>query len=228
MDLFLAKISLFFSLVLSAFLVPGYIGLSVAELSFDFKTGDTAPVYFLAVANIGPQKARFDVTSDDNWVSAYREGQLGATSVEISQTGAVNFIVTLHPQGLTDGSHQTKIRVKAVNPLGFGELESKEIVVTLNKNLTVLPTISPTATVTPSVEQSPLISITVVTPEPTGAELTTRPSPSLTPRRIPVTTLPIFKPNQIFPSTPQPELSLPAPTKGIPRSFWLFLKNLFF
>lgn len=220
MDLLLAKISLLFSLVLSPFLGPSYIGLGTANLSFDFKTGDSAPVYFLAVTNIGPQKARFDLTSDNDWVSIYREGLQGVTSIEISQVGAVNFILTLHPQGLADGSHQTKIRVKAVNPLGLEELDAKEVVITLNKNFIVVNQIS-SPTPLPTFSSSSTPAVSAVTPtwvlSPTA---TAKISPKQT--AIPPTKTQVPTSIKVFlTQTKEPVVTLttqPSPPSSIPNA----------
>ena len=168
-----------------------YIQITEAKLDFNFKTGNNFPIYyFLNVQNIGPGKARFDVSSNVNWLFVYREGQQQQTdfvSVELPQYIPINFVLEVHPERLNIGTHSAQITVKVVNLNDFTVLETKEIPVVLNKDTEAIPT--PMLTLLPTgIAEIPLISPTVtLTSSPTAEEkLTPKPagptSPKISPR----------------------------------------------
>lgn len=241
MESFFAKIYLLLSLILSSISGTSYIQLGATSLNFDYRTGDSEPVYFLSVTNSGPQKARFDLSGDVAWITVYREGQPGVTSLEILQAGTVNLVIEIHPVQLADGSHQGRVLVKAFNPLGYEEqLDSKEVAITLNKNVVVAsltpppssaPSPSPSAEITPQVLVTPAkgtpqpapIGPTSAVPTATRATGTT--SPKATPGKIKEPPLRFRTPGPTPPSGKTPPLET---TRPIFRSIWQFLRNLFF
>jgi len=224
METLLAKISLFFSLILGS-LGSAYIGLDTTSLNFDFRTGDSEPVYWLAVTNRGPQKARFSLTDDADWITVYRETQPGVTAAEINQTGTIAFVVEIHPRQLADGSHRGRVTIKAFNPLGYEEeLDSREVSVTLNKNLpipalTTLPAATLALPPTPSL-LLPEISLTPKILAP--PKVKSVPSATPTVRESPVP----FK--AISTKTPASKTSPILQREAIFQTIIHFFRNLFF
>lgn len=162
MDSIFAK---FILLIASLFNVLGgisYIQTSQDSLTFDFKTGDSYPIYhYLQTQNIGPYKVRFDISSDVSWIYVYREGQSQVTSLELPNQAVINFILEVHPENLSDGQHLAKVTVKAVNLSDYTVMDSEEIEVILNKNVveeTPLATPEPEASVSPITTPSPIPS----------------------------------------------------------------------
>lgn len=201
MDSFLAKILISLASILGVFVSGSYIQSGADNLSLDFKTGEQFPIFYsLNVRNIGPQGARFDISSDSPWLFVYREGQPGTNSLTLSDSAVVNFILEIHPERLADGIYESEVLIKAINLQNYEVLDSKTIGIVLNKNVVPTPTL-PTSSPTPEVE---------ITPTPTAAA---SPSPSPAPVQTPRITAPAKSP-AVSPSPPPGPVS---PTPGQPE-----------
>lgn len=160
MDSIFAKTILFFASILSIVSGSNYIQLGADNLTFDFKTGENFPIYyFLNVQNAGPEKERFEISSNQSWVSVYREGT-NFTFVELPPQAYINFVLEIRPERLADGVNEVKInlRVLDIESLASQELvlDKAEVLITLNKN--IVPTESPeTATQISSPTQTPIL-----------------------------------------------------------------------
>ena len=182
MDSILSKAILLFASILTVFSGSNYIQLGIDSLTFDFKTGEIYPIYYyLNLQNVGPKTARFEISSDSNWVSAYREGT-DYTFVELPSQAYVNFVLTIRPERLPDGVNEAKInlRVLDIDSLVSQEviLDETEVSIVLNKNIIPTPTSIPTAVSfptenipvsIPSSISSPAVEST--TPQPRSADL---------------------------------------------------------
>ena len=160
-DSIFAKAILSLASILSIVAGPNYIKIGPNNLTFDFKTGENYPIYyFLNVQNVGPEKERFEISSDVAWVSVYREGT-GFIFVELSPQAYINFVVEIHPERLPDGINKAEInlRVLDIDSLVSQEvvLDQAEVFVIVNKNF--VPTPSPTIVISsipsPTSTQSP-------------------------------------------------------------------------
>lgn len=231
-----SKLIMTLALALGVVVYPQYIGLEIdGALTLNYKTGDDRPVvYYLSVRNTGTQQANFYIKTDVDWVFVYREGQNNSTSVHIAEGVAVNFILEIHPELISDGSHKAKITITADHlrePITFS---AREIALTFNKNVKI-ETVTPTASVEPP---SVTLSITpIATPEPTAEAGT--PTPSRLPLFSPTPKKP--SPSIIHPAiSPTPEVEPPTevqpqktPTPLLKpggegeKSFWRILKNIF-
>lgn len=174
MDSIFAKIILFFASILTVISGPSYIKLGVDSLTFDFKTGEIYPIYyFLNVQNVGPKKERFEIYSDQSWVSARREGT-DFNFVELPSRAYVNFVLEIRPERLADGVNKAKVnlRVLDIESLASQEvvLDEAEVPITLNKNIVLTQTVEPSL--------SPIItpfSTQILSPTPTST-LTSQPA----------------------------------------------------
>lgn len=208
--LFLKKISLL-SLLLSFAFGAVYIQVSDTDLSFDYKDGDIVPIfYYLNIKNIGPQPARFDVSSSVPWIFVYREGLPGQTSLTLSETDALNFVLEIHPEKAENGSNLGKIIINAVNLNDLTVMETKEVNVVLNKNIQIT-TVSPEP-LEPKESPSKTASISESIPE-TSPALTKTPEPTVVSPPPQSAQTPIFSPiyrvpkqTWVPPKTPTPFL----------------------
>lgn len=243
MDSIFAKLTLFFASILGLVSTPAYIQLNTASIVFTYKTGESRPLYYLNVKNIGPQKERFDVSANVPWVFISREGYDSATSLNLEREGAVNFALDIRPEMVVDGSHSGEIIVKAVDVYDYSVLETKTVEVTLNKNFIPTPLATPTLSVS---------SIVLLTPTPTStptqlqSPIVTEQAPKITPKTTPKVT--IF-PTPIIRITVSPTASPPTRLRSVVtpmssisaspqakagrvvspfRSFWQFLRNFIF
>lgn len=207
-----------------ALLNPSFIKISESELNFDFKTGNNFPIYyFLNFENVGNQKARFDISTNVDWLFVYREGlaqQTNFVSVELPQYSPINIILEIHPQRLKDGKHQAEIEVKAIQLQDYSTLDSKKILVFLNKNIEITPT--------PLISKSPEVTKTsppIITPTPQPLLITPTP-PSKIPTPLEKTPSFITPSPEISPplKTPSPEIT-PLPKKIKPTSPFKSLIN---
>lgn len=238
MDSIFAKIILLFASALTVLTGADYIKISSESLTYNFKTGDQAPIYYLLnTENVGIKKVRFDVTSQSNWVSVYREGDQAATktSLELAQYAPLNFVLEIHPERLPDGASSAKVTVEAVDLQDYSTLESKEVSILVNKNLK--ETLSPTPltaeipTEMPAEVSREVFKETITpiqAPISTGSSQAT-PTVSSTPRLKSVQ--PVKTP---FPAsspilTPQPEIppSVLKQIQSVIDSLKLFLKRFF-
>lgn len=239
MNSFFAKIIFSLASILGLIGSPSYVQLGADSLIYNFKTGDNSPiVYYLTVKNIGPQKARFDVSSNKPWLFVYREGQPGAISVEIFQNAAVNFVLEIHAEQPGDGSNTAEISVNAVDHSSYAVIDSKKVAVTLNKNIkietvTAAPSVLPSVTLTAG---SPVATLTVT---PTAIPIiTTRSTPTSSARQTPARTIrpsPSLDSSKLELGKPMP---IPTPsvsarpqsqTRTTPlKSFWQFFRDLLF
>ncbi len=168
MDSIFAKLILLFASILGVFSGANYIQIGTDSLTFDFKTGENHPIYYLLnVQNIGPEKERFEISSNQSWVSVYREGT-DYTFVELPSQAYVNFVLTIRPERLPDGISEAKVFIKVldIDSLVSQEmvLDETEVSIVLNKNIipTLMPTeiSSPTESIpapTPSLVSSPAV-----------------------------------------------------------------------
>lgn len=179
-----AKLSLFFASILGLVSAPAYIQLNTDKIVFNYKTGESRPLYYLNVKNIGPQKERFDVSVNVPWIFFSREGYDSVTSLNLEKESAVNFVLDIRPEMVVDGSHSSQITVQAADVYDYSVIETKTVKVTLNKNFVPIPT--PSETAVPTLTVFPTVSLVVsptqtVTPTPTPI-----PTVTLTPTRIPL------------------------------------------
>lgn len=198
-----AKISLLFAFVFGLLGIAGdYVLVETNNPTFNFRTGDNEPiVYYLNVKNIGSLKARFDVTSNASWISIFREGQRGVNSLEIPPEYAVNFVLEINANQVTDGVHAAEVLVNAINLDDYSVLDFEKVNIILNKNL------APT-----SVPSSPSSSPTLLTLTPIPVTIQIKSSAS------PVVTI---KPGTTLKSTKAPLISVsqrPLPSKPILKS----------
>lgn len=173
MDSIFAKTVIFVASILTVLNGPNYIGVNSESLSFDFKTGQNFPIYYyLNVQNVGPGTERFEISSNQSWVSVYREGT-SYDFVELPAQAYMNFILEVHPERLADGVNETKVKLRV---LDIDSLVSQEVVldetnvsITLNKNIVPIPTLNPTIVASPSSSLMPTLSPTIsATPIPTS------------------------------------------------------------
>ncbi len=188
MDSILAKFILTIASIFAVLTGSNYIKVAENDLVFNFKTGGNFPIYyFLNVENVGPQKVRFDVSSNANWVFVYREGQSQPTdfvSLELPQNAPINFVLEIHPERLEDKTHNAEISIKAIQLQDYSVLDTKKISITLNKNIQITPTPTlPPAEAEVSI-QTPLTSPTItpaLSPTPT-LKLTPKPASPVSPK----------------------------------------------
>lgn len=257
MDSIFTKLILSVASILGLVSAPAYIQLSATSIVFDYKTGESMPLYYLNVKNIGPQRERFDVSVNVPWIFFSREGFDSVTSLYLERESAVNFVLDIRPEMVADGSHSGEITVQAADVYDYSVIDTKTVKVTLNKNFVPTPIPSETATPTPSpsiiASSTPSLTPTltafpVVSPTPTPT-----PTPTRTPSRLPLfsptpkKTLPSVATPIISPTiptipavSPTPSISatllpLPKPTVGtyplrtktLFEDLWQFLKDTF-
>lgn len=228
-DSLFAKTILFLASLLTVLTGVDYIKISSDSLTYDFKTGGHTPIYYyLNTENTGIKKVRFDVTSLSNWVSIYKEGDQASakTSLELAQYTPLNFVLEIHPERLEDGINKARVTVEAVDLQDYSILESKEVIITVNKNL-MPATPAPEASLEPTPEVSSLIT--------SSPRLTASPSPVLTSIPIPLKTI-SSSPKPILSQSPSlipspdsypPPQSLLKQLQSVIDSLKLFLKRLF-
>lgn len=231
MDSLFAKIIFLSSLLLASITSPGYIKVAQDNLIFNFKTGEIFPIYYyLNTQNIGSKKARFEISSDQSWVSGYREGT-DFVFVELSPQAYINFVLEIHPERLPDGVNKAGVFIKVLDiDLMVSQelvLDKTEVSVTLNKNIiptkTPQPILSPAMTPVPTLIEMPSstqIPALTLTPPPLKPFF---PLPKMNPEK---TQTPTFSPAE----SPTPSPSLSQTLKQIQfliDSIRLFLKKLF-
>lgn len=239
MSSFFAKITPLFALVFISITIPNYIQVASDSLTFDYKTGEVSPIiYYLNVKNIGPQKAKFIVSNNAQWLFIAREGTDFVKSVDIGAGVSVNFVLTIQAGGIADGVHKAEVSVEAVSADGYSApYDSKKTTVTVNKN--VVPTLTPEAAVTvPVLTASPALTPAaiatpaafptvpiVVTPKP---KATPSSMPAISPTGTPAATLRVPSP---FPTVkPLPAKAAPQAQarRSVLENIWSFFKGLFF
>ena len=237
-----SKLIMTLSLALSAAVYPQYIGLEIdGALTLNYKTGD-----YMSVRNTGTQMANFYIKTDVDWVFVYREGYNNSTSVHISEGLAVNFILEIHPELVSDGSHEAKVTITADHLLEPITFSTREVKLTFNKNVEIetvssvsaSPSVAPIASVEPSVTPTPLETTVTDGNLPLTGQAT---MPTATPKIIkqtPITTAKpiISSPISSLSSSPSPSPSITkTPLKSVEieagdqdgKSFWQILKNIF-
>lgn len=236
-----AKLTLFFASILGLVSVPAYIQLSATNIVFNYKTGENRPLYYLNVKNIGPQKERFDVSSTVPWIFFSREGYDSVTSLNLEMESAVNFVLDIRPEMVTDGSHSGEIIVKAADIYDYSVIETKTVEITLNKNFvpttvpseTIVPTLSiipsPPPSLVPTLSVSPIVSPTLT---PTSSRLPLfspkKPSPSvISPTIFPTPKVPLTPSISAIPLlSPKPTTEVyPLRTRTLIKGLWQFLKD---
>ncbi|MBI2670146.1 MAG: hypothetical protein HYX20_03310 [Candidatus Yanofskybacteria bacterium] len=244
-----AKLVLSFASILGLVSAPTYIQLNTASIVFDYKTGESRPLYYLNVKNVGPQRERFDVSANVPWIFISREGYDNVASLHLESESAVNFTLDIRPEMVADGSHSGRISVKVADVYTYSVIETKTVEVTFNKNFVITispsPFVSPTSVgTTPEVEPSvevqpqatltpsslPLFSSIPKKPSPFVISSATPPTPTARITASPATSLPTQLRSVITP-TPSISISLkPKASRAIfPfRSFWQFLRNFLF
>lgn len=141
MSAFIAKITFVLAYILSALTGFDYIGIPTHDLLFDYKNGQSPSiVHYLALKNVGPQKARFDFSSDMVWIKVAWEGHDINRFPEIEVQRSVNLLIEIDPRRLEDGLHQGKVKIMAAKVSGSDIYDSEEINVVLKKNYTPTPT----------------------------------------------------------------------------------------
>jgi len=153
-----------------------YIGTDMTEMNIDFKTGDEYPIKFeYHVQNIGPERARFDISSDTPWIFVYKKYESPKIAVEMLPNETVKWIIEIRAEQAPDGVHKKTVTINAANPLSSENYETVELDININKNvdepaespeMTEEPT--PTATIGPisTIEPTPTSFISK-TPTPT-------------------------------------------------------------
>ena len=229
MDSLFAKTILLLASLFTVFTGADYIKISAESLTYDFKTNDRTPIYyFLNTENIGVKKVRFDVTSQSNWISVYKEGDNPTvkTSLELARAVPLNFVLEIHPERLPDGESKAKVTVEAIDRQDFSVLELKEIGVTVNKNFKPMPEpeASPVRTETPEItpEASPMITPAAII-SPSITPLVKTPLASPMPATGTLKPLPPF-----FSPSPPPKLEPTLKeTQSLIDSVWNFLRKFF-
>lgn len=241
MESLFAKFVIFVSLLISSISGPSYIQSNFTDAVLDFKTGDSSPVtYIVNIGNIGPERAIFKISSDTSWVFVFRESQPNAISVEMGPGNFVNFIIEVYPnQAAEDGTYEVTVKLEAIHPTNGTLYDSKDINITVNKNVVVEETQVPEEPTPTSGEALPTPTEEpelIVTVKPTSV-----PTPVSTPTELIFTSTPTAEPTPavleegIVPkrvsSSPTPTpVSEPVtePRKSIFRSLFDFIKRLFF
>ena len=210
MNAFLAKLSFAVSYILASLMGFDYIGLPTTDLTFNYQTNQSpAIVYNLTLKNVGPQRAKFEISSDSLWLKASREGYDPNHKPEVEANGAINIFIEIDPRQLSDGTHKAKIKIVATKPLYTdSEIDDTEFVtVIVNKNLKSTPELSKSPEMSPatSIKESPkqsILTTPVISASPANIKKTKIPSEFLSPKAT-------------------PEIS---PT---PRTFWELIIDLF-
>lgn len=233
-----AKLVLSFASILGLVSAPAYIQLNTASIVFDYKTGDSRPLYYLNVKNIGSQRERFDVSADVPWIFISHEGYDNVTSIHLESEGAVNFTLDVRPEMVIDGSHSGEISVKAVDVYDYSVIETKTVEITFNKNFVPIPSVTPTLSASTVVSTTP----TVTTPlEPTATvsslPLTGQAPATPTPSRLPLFSPTPKKPSKTSEVEPPKEVQppkkptvevFPSRTRTFFVNWWQFLINFLF
>lgn len=247
-----SKILLPFSLILSFIGGPSYIQLNTPQVILNFKTGDTAPIfYYLNVKNIGSQKARFEISSDSpDWIFNYREGLPAKTSAEIYQGAAINFVLEIHPEKLSDGKHNAQVVIKAVatDPNSSNVYETQSVNLTLNKNFkeTPTPVLTPEQSLPVSLSNpsSASAQMEIITPSPIPAIITNpvkilipklnrhRESPPLNNSKTPLLAIPSVSPSSSpsiskLPLSSEKNNSQIVPRRSFIKSIWSLFRKIF-
>ncbi len=187
-----------------------YIGTDISEINLDFKTGDTYPIkYEYRVTNIGPERARFDISSDTPWIFVYKKYEPGRIVLEMLPNETVKWIIEVHAEQAPDGIHEKTVTIKAANPLSSENYETVELDVNINKNVDE-------AMVTPE-----------VTGEPTPTAIA---SPGVTVELTPTVTTSPFStveptPTSLISKTPTPT-PMDEPSAKARRSIWYWFWDL--
>lgn len=237
MDSLFAKIIFLSSFLLASITGPSYIKIDQNDLSFNFKTGEVFPIYYyLNTQNIGPKKARFEISSDSDWISGFREGT-SFTFVELPPQAYINFVLEIHPERLADGVNKAKVFIKV---LDIDSLVSQELVldetkvsVTLNKNFTPTPKVSPEISpeISPALTASPQPTILfspALTPTPLIKVPTPLPKAISTPLKDSSGKIsPVKSPSPVLFSQPEVPTSVLKQFQSVLESIKLFLKKLF-
>jgi len=228
---------------------PSYIELGDSNLVFNYKTGEQKPLYyFLSTKNVGPQKAKFIISSDSEWAFVYREGYSQSTnSVSLNSGGAVNFVLEIQPESLSDGKHEAVVTVEAID-IDINKttvFDTQTVNVTLNKNYvepsptetptstpdpTVEETAQPTTVVTPIVSSTPLITATpFATSAPTAVATSPKVTQTTSPTRTPSQVQETKTPQEESPSALEEQEGGDDVVKkdGIFSRFWNLFKGIF-
>ncbi len=215
MDSLFAKLIVFVSLLLGIAMGNLYIGSSISSISLDYNEGDEYPViYELDIENIGPERAKFDISSDTPWIFVYKEYEPVRTAVDMSPGNIVKFIVEIHPEQASDGVHEKSVTINARHPRVTTELyETRIFEVNINKNVAAT-TVSPE----PTKEPSPTATVS-----PTG---TIEPTPTEQPLSTVITT-PTYLINKTPTPTPVYRPSFEA-RRSIWSWFWSFIRERLF
>lgn len=214
-----------------------YLQLLPSQTEFIFRTGEQQfPLYsYLHVKNIGTQSARFDAASTVDWLMIYREGQPTAHSLTLPQTEAINFVLEIHPERLSDGQHSAAISVQAVDLRNTAVLDSQNVVIILKKNFSEIPT--PTAAISPvsSPTTTPIVTAAVSaspTQLPAARPVGTvevspiRPAVSIRVAPVKIKESPVKLPAPAADTSPS-AASPPVQEQRLFRSIWRFLRGLF-
>ncbi len=218
-----------FSLILSlvsSTIYPPYIQLGAENLTFDYKTNDSRPLYFLNLKNIGAQKARFNISSDVDWIFITQEGLDNTKTIQLDVGSTVNFVLDIRTDLVNDGRYTAKITVDAIYLQDSTILETKDINIVLNKNF--IPTPSPTGGPSPTADLSPSVvpSITV------SPFLSASVIPKLTPTPIRTKIAPVasLQATPLKLITPKPEITprpIASPTEESRAwGIWNFFRNI--
>lgn len=240
MDSIFIKTILLIGSIFTVLTGAGYVKISTDSLTYDFKTDDHAPIYyFLNTENVGIKKVRFDVTSQSDWVSVYKEGDQAATktSLELAQYTPLNFVLEIHPERLPDGVNTAKVLVEAVDLQDFSIIESKEINITVNKNLNLSPEIRLQASpaeievqkISPETNSLPKVTLTITpaaSQTPSPLIKTSMPSPKIIPSPLESSSSQTGASPAFYPESKVPT-SILEQLRSLIDSLKFFLKRLF-
>jgi len=210
MDSLFAKFIIFVSMLLGIATGALYIQTDISEINLDFKTGDNYPAkYTYSVKNIGPERARFNISSDTPWIFVYKRYEPVRTIVELLPNETVHFEIEVRTEQAPDGVYNKTVIVNAANPLSSEFYETVELDINIRKNVDeVVISPGPTEEPTPTAIASPGVTV-----EPTPT-VTTSPFSTVEPT-----------PTSFISKTPTPT-PMDEPSIGARRSIWYWFWDL--
>ena len=188
MSNFISQLLFPFSMILgliSGIVYPPYIQLGAESLTFDYKTGDFRPAYLLSVKNMGSQKARFDISSNVDWIFITQEGQDNVRSIQLDVQNTVNFVLDIRTDLVYDGQYSGELTVNAVENRDQSIIDTKKVSVTLNRNFVPAPTVTPALSAGEMPAETPVMTTTTTPSVSTVISSTASVSPAPIPPKTP-------------------------------------------